>query len=121
MIAPGGGKRSDRLDLLLEDESARQLAAIEAKVLSDLGADQLERCARISSGAVGYWLLYLGSLPLHLPSGSVWRPLTWDGVLTAYADSADLWVAATAWAWMDGWTFDVGPVRHGGRRLAGCA
>lgn len=93
----GDGRRSDRLDLLLT-RGQQVVAAIEAKVLSDLGVDQLRRYLAAFPDAESYFVLHLEQLPLSLPDP--WRALTWEEVLRKYTASENPWVASTAAAWL---------------------
>jgi len=100
VVVPGlVDRKSDRLDLLLLRDG-RQLAAIEVKVLSDLGPKQLARYLEAFPDAGSHHVLYLGQLPLSLRPAPQWQSLTWQSVLTAYSQSAHSWVAATARAWL---------------------
>ena len=92
-------RKSDRLDLLLLRDG-HQLAAIEVKVLSDLGPKQLERHLDAFPDADSHYVLHLGQLPLSLRGAPQWQSLTWESVLTAYSESGHPWVAATARAWL---------------------
>lgn len=58
-------RRSDRLDILLIREE-KQLAMIEAKVLADLGPQQLARYEAAFPEAESRFVLHLASLPLSL-------------------------------------------------------
>ena len=89
------GRRSDRLDLLLLHEG-RQTAAIEVKLLSDLGPQQLARYEVAFPDAGSHRVLHLGGLPVNLREAPAWSPLTWEDVLAAYAGSVNAWVATTA-------------------------
>lgn len=100
VAVPGGtGRKSDRLDLLLT-VGERQVAAIEAKVLSDLGLDQLARYAKAFPDAERRYVLHLAALPVNPTTTPGWYELSWEAVLAAYSCSAHPWVAATATAWM---------------------
>lgn len=92
-------RRSDRLDLLLM-QGNRQLAAIEVKVLSDLGLDQLARYARAFSDVEARFVLHLAALPVNTTTTPGWGDLSWEAVLRTYAQSEHPWVAATAQAWL---------------------
>ena len=92
-------RKSDRLDLLLLRDGHR-LAAIEVKVLSDLGPRQLARYLEAFPDAGSHHVLHLGQLPLSLRAAPQWQSLTWESVLTAYSESAHPWVADTARAWL---------------------
>lgn len=97
---PGDSPRtSDRLDLLLSRGNG-QVAAIEVKVLSDLGLDQLDRYRAAFPDAGSYYVLHLGSLPVNVHSVAPWQSLTWEDVLAAHAASEHPWVAMTAQAWL---------------------
>lgn len=97
---PGSKPRtSDRLDLLLT-QNGRQVAAIEVKVLSDLGVDQLTRYRAAFPHLDAYCVLHLAGLPVSLGDDQ-WQMLTWESVLGAYGASRHPWVATTARAWLD--------------------
>lgn len=93
-------RRSDRLDLLLTHRD-RQVAAIEVKVLSDLGLDQLARYAAAFPDVERRFVLHLASLPVNTTPTPGWSELSWEAVLSAYSTSEHPWVAATAKAWLD--------------------
>lgn len=100
VAVPGDTSRtSDRLDLLLT-QGIRQVAAIEVKVLSDLGLDQLARYTAAFPEAERRYVLHLGSLPVNSTFTPGWSELSWEDVLTAYSASAHPWVAATSSAWL---------------------
>ena len=92
-------RRSDRLDLLLLRDG-RRIAAIEVKMLSDLGERQLARYRAAFSDAESFYVLHLGQLPVHHGSAPGWHSLTWETVLSAYAGSDHPWVSTTAQAWL---------------------
>ncbi len=97
---PDGRRQRDRLDLLLEREG-RAVAVIEVKVLSDLGPRQLERYEQAFPDVSSYQVLHLSRLPVGLSAASAWKSLTWETVLTAYAqESRHPWVRVTASAWL---------------------
>ncbi len=99
VVVPGfAGRRSDRLDLLLQS-AARSTAAIEVKLLSDLGPRQLERYRAAFPTVETYRVLHLATLPVNLRGVASWESLTWESVLSAYAASEHPWVSATARAW----------------------
>lgn len=98
LVVRGEGRRSDRLDLVLS-RGNQTVAAIEVKVFSDLGLDQLRRYLMAFPEAQAYWVIHLEQLPLSLPEP--WQASTWEDVLTAYAESEHVWVATTARAWLD--------------------
>lgn len=91
-------RKSDRLDLLLSRNGV-EAAAIEVKLLSGLGPQQLDRYLLAFRRATVYRVLHLARLPVHLQASTSWASLTWETVLRAYAGSADPWVSATASAW----------------------
>jgi hypothetical protein len=100
VAVPGSASRkSDRLDLLLT-VGERQVAAIEAKVLSDLGPNQLARYTSAFPEAERRYVLHLASLPVNPTTTPGWDELSWEAVLTAYSRSEHPWVAATATAWL---------------------
>lgn len=92
-------RRSDRLDLLLLRDG-RQIAIIEAKVLADLGPQQLARYEAAFPKAEARFVLHLRGLPLSLAAAPRWRSLTWENVLDAFSRSTHPWVATTARAWL---------------------
>lgn len=92
-------RKSDRLDLLLT-QGDRQVAAIEVKVLSDLGLDQLSRYTTAFPDAEHRYVLHLASLPVNTTSTPGWGELSWESLLAAYSMSEHPWVAATARAWL---------------------
>lgn len=92
-------RKSHRLDLLLT-KGDRQVAAIEVKVLSDLGLDQLARYTAAFPGAEHRYVLHLASLPVNTTATPGWDEMSWEAVLTAYSKSQHPWVAATAKAWL---------------------
>lgn len=99
VVAGQVARGSDRLDILLiRDE--KQLAMIEAKVLADLGPQQLARYEAAFPEAESRFVLHLESLPLSLGAAPRWRPMTWEEVLRAFSESPHPWVAATARAWL---------------------
>jgi hypothetical protein len=98
-VVPGlTGRHTDRLDLLLLHQG-RQTAAIEVKLLSDLGPQQLTRYEAAFPDAGQYRVLHLAGLPVNLREAPAWTSLTWEHVLEAYAHSSNPWVATTARAW----------------------
>lgn len=100
VAVPGDtSRKSDRLDLLLS-QGDRKVAAIEVKVLSDLGLDQLARYTKAFPEAERRYVLHLASLPVNATVNPGWEELTWEAVLTAYSRSEHPWVAATATAWL---------------------
>jgi hypothetical protein len=100
VAVPGGtSRKSDRLDLLLT-VGERQVAAIEAKVLSDLGLDQLARYTKAFHETEHRYVLHLASLPVNPATTPGWEELSWEAVLTSYSRSEHPWVAATATAWL---------------------
>lgn len=92
-------RKSDRLDLLLT-QGGRQIAAIEVKVLSDLGLDQLARYTAAFPEAEARYVLHLVALPVNTTTTPGWGELSWETVLASYSRSAHPWVAATANAWL---------------------
>lgn len=99
VVVPGQvGRNSDRLDLLLLQDG-QDVAAIEVKLLSDLGPQQLARYQAAFPSAGLYRALHLERLPVNLRGAAPWESLTWESVLGAYAHSENPWVATTARAW----------------------
>lgn len=100
IAAPGQtSRKSDRLDLLLL-QGNRQLAAIEVKVLSDFGLDQLARYTTAFPDVEARYVLHLAALPVNTITTLGWGELSWETVLQAYAQSEHPWVSATAHAWL---------------------
>jgi hypothetical protein len=100
VAVPGeASRKSDRLDLLLT-QGGRQVAAIEVKVLSDLGLDQLARYTAAFPDASARYVLHLAALPVNTTTAPGWGELSWETVLASYSRSAHPWVAATAKAWL---------------------
>ncbi len=93
------GRRADRLDVLLERDGT-PVAAIEAKLLSDLGPRQLDRYLHTFPVLESYSVLHLQRLPVDLQRHPRWASLTWEKVLDVYTTSANAWVRATARAWI---------------------
>lgn len=91
--------KSDRLDLLLKKDGVAA-AAIEVKLLSDLGPNQLQRYVAAFPAARVHRVLHLDGLPVNLQGEKPWQSLTWESVLIAYAGSNNAWVASTAQAWL---------------------
>ncbi|WP_414655731.1 PD-(D/E)XK nuclease family protein [Flexivirga sp.] len=85
--------KSDRLDLLLS-RNGQQIAAIEVKVLSDLGLDQLTRYTSAFPQAQRRFVLHLSSLPVNADFPPGWDELSWEDVLSAYAESDHPWVGS---------------------------
>ena len=98
-VAAATARKSDRLDLLLT-RAGVAVAAIEVKVLSDLGIDQLTRYESAFPNLEAYCVLHFAALPVNVRDTDPWRSLAWEDVLPAYADSDHFWVAATARAWL---------------------
>ncbi len=99
VVVPTAPSKSDRLDLLLCSSAGTPIAAIEAKLLSDVGKRQLHRYSESFPGAQVYRVLQLANLPIASGAPAPWQPLTWEDVLDAFAESPHTWVAATARAW----------------------
>jgi hypothetical protein len=99
-VVPGqAGRNSDRLDLLLQRDGG-QVAAIEVKLLSDLGPQQLARYRVAFPSAGEYRVLHLERLPVNLRGAAPWESLTWESFLGAHVRSENPWVATTAQAWL---------------------
>ena len=92
------GLTADRLDLLLL-HTGKRVAAIEVKLLSDLGPRQLARYQAAFTDADTFVVLHLDALPVNLHNADPWKALTWEAVLDACAASLNSWVATTAAAW----------------------
>lgn len=111
VVVPGVARTADRLDLLLT-RCGRGVAAVEVKVLSDLGPQQLVRYSAAFPDAQTYRVLHLDRLPVNLREATPWESLTWESVLQAYVNSDNLWVSTTARAWarqLDALVPPVGP------------
>jgi hypothetical protein len=99
VVVPGQATRkSDRLDLLLLKDGVAT-AAIEVKLLSDLGPRQLDRYVAAFPAAKVRRVLHLEWLPVNFQRAMPWESLTWEAVLAAYSDSSNAWAATTARAW----------------------
>ncbi len=99
VVAPGLSERkSDRLDVLLK-AAGQATAAIEVKLLSDLGPHQLKRYQSAFHSVGVFRVLHLDTLPVNLHDAPQWESLTWEDVLTAHANSEHPWVSSTALAW----------------------
>lgn len=97
---PGAsGRTAERLDLLLL-RGGMAVAAVEVKLLSDLGPQQLTRYLAAFPGLPVYAVLHLGGLPVDLHNAPQWRSLDWEAVLAAYAGSENSWVSTTARTWL---------------------
>ena len=68
-------------------------AAIEVKLLSDLGPKQLQRYVAAFPAARVHRVLHLEGLPVNLQRMKPWESLTWESVLRAHADSTNAWAA----------------------------
>lgn len=88
---------TNRPDIVLAVDGCR-VAVVEVKVLAGLGANQLVRYQDAEPDADVYALLY--PQRLVIPLAGPWHGLTWETVLTAYAQSDHPWVATTARAWL---------------------
>jgi len=74
VVVPGQvGRKSDRLDLLLL-QGDREMAAIEVKLLSDLGPQQLERYRAAFPTAAQYRVLHPQSRQWSRPRVEAWTP-----------------------------------------------
>ena len=99
VVIPQEARKSDRLDLLLMMDGVAA-AAIEVKLLSDLGPKQLQRYVAAFPAARVHRVLHLEGLPVNLQRMKPWESLTWESVLRTHADSTNAWVATTARAWL---------------------
>src|SRR5262249_50453411 len=73
---------------------------VEAKVLSGLGARQLDRYSSSYPNAVSYLVISPERLPIHPSAADAWRLVSWEFVLARFAQSSNVWVAETATAWL---------------------
>lgn len=92
-----------RIDLLLTDDGV-PWAAIEAKVLSSLGPNQLARYRQAWPEVAHRRLLGLQRLgmPARPDELDSWESLDWEDVVTRYSRSSNSWVRETAIAWLAG-------------------
>lgn len=90
----------DRFDLIVKVDGKLR-TVVEAKVLSGLGYQQLEKYERAYPGAAHYLLVYPQKLPIHPGVAPAWHGVTWETLLGAFATSRDAWVAETATAWLE--------------------
>jgi hypothetical protein len=74
----------------------QEVAAVEVKLLSDLGPQQLARYRAAFPSVEVYRVLHLGKLPVNLRGATPWESLTWESVLEACSSSTNGWVAITA-------------------------
>lgn len=86
-------------DLVLEC-GGRRLAVIEVKVLAGLGPAQLERYSTAVPDADAYVVIFPQRLLIDVAGAPLWRGVTWETVLRAYASSGDAWVSTSATAWL---------------------
>ena len=92
--------RRDRIDLLIDVDGVLR-TAVEAKVLSGLGRDQLARYRHAWPDARQHVLLTPQDFPIQLDARAEgWQPLAWETLLRALSGSANDWVAQTAKAWL---------------------
>lgn len=89
----------ERLDMVLRRDG-EDVCLVEVKVLSSLGWKQLSRYEAALHVPV-YALLFVDRLGLAGGHRPPWRPLTWESLLSAYAQSTDPWVRRTAEAWLE--------------------
>lgn len=96
-----GIKKRDRIDLVIAsvDSPSDYLIAIECKVLSDLGYEQLDRYSQVFPDKTKRYLVALPYRQLDVPVG--WSFLTWPTLIELFANSTDLWVRETASAWLE--------------------
>jgi hypothetical protein len=94
------GRRRDRIDLLVDVQGTLR-AALEVKVLSDLGRAQLERYRESYPGADRYVLVAPAQFPLPEQDNPGWEQQSWESLIGALATSEQPWVAATAHAWLE--------------------
>jgi hypothetical protein len=95
--AMAGGR--DRIDLVISADG-QQCCVAEAKVLSGLGLNQLQRYRDAYPDSPHYVLISAERLPIHVPSSTGWRSVHWEELLRSLAGSGHAWVADTAAAWL---------------------
>lgn len=95
--AAAGGRH--RIDLVITVDTAKRCVA-EAKVLSGLGLNQLQRYREAHPAVSHHVLISLERLPIDVPTSSGWRSVHWEDLLRAMVDSRIPWVAETASAWL---------------------
>jgi hypothetical protein len=93
-------RRRDRIDLLVDVQGTLR-AALEVKVLSGLGRAQLERYRESYPGADRYVLVAPAQFPLPAQDNPGWEQQSWEALIGALATSDQLWVGATAEAWLE--------------------
>ncbi|MFZ1490053.1 MAG: hypothetical protein WAS51_08935 [Ilumatobacteraceae bacterium] len=91
---------TDRHDIVLEVDG-HAAAVIEVKVLSGLGGRQLARYEESAPTVDIFAIVFPQSLVVDTADRPRWRTVTWEALLTGYAQSASLWVADTARAWLN--------------------
>lgn len=98
--ADPAGRRRDRIDLLVDVHGTLR-AALEVKVLSGLGRAQLKRYRESYPGADRYVLVAPAQFPLPEQDNPGWEQQSWESLIGALATSEQLWVRATAQAWLE--------------------
>jgi len=88
----------DRIDLML-DEEIMTPTAVEVKVLSGLGPQQLRRYGELTREVDHHILIFPERMPTAT-AGTGWRGVTWEELLGAFTTSEKTWVAETAHAWL---------------------
>lgn len=94
------GKRRDRIDLLV-DVGGTLRCAVEVKVLSGLGLEQLRRYQESYPGAAKYLIVAPAQFPLPAQDNPGWQQGSWEELLSKLATSGNVWVRDTARAWLD--------------------
>lgn len=88
----------DRIDLMLDEETMTP-TAVEVKVLSGLGPQQLRRYGELTREVDHHILIFPERMPTAT-AGTGWRGVTWEELLGAFTTSEKTWVAETAHAWL---------------------
>lgn len=94
------GKRRDRIDLLV-DVGGTLRAALEVKVLSGLGLEQLKRYRQSYPGAGRYVLVAPAQFPLPAQDNPGWEQQSWEDLIGALTGSEHVWVRESARAWLE--------------------
>lgn len=96
--APAAGR--DRVDLAIS-VSGRVRALLEVKVFSGLGRAQLSRYADAYPDVTSRVLVSPARVALSISADSLWREVSWERLLSAFASSADDHVAWIARNWLE--------------------
>jgi hypothetical protein len=94
------GRRRDRIDLLVDVHGTLR-TALEVKVLSGLGRQQLQRYRESYPGADRYFLVTPAQFPLPAQDNPGWAQETWESLVGLLATNDHVWVRKTAEAWLE--------------------